>query len=125
MSKRARNNLEHVSLSLLEFGLYSECQGGENTTRIALRDTVTVKVGHLIMGFWLTIRDGVFAVGNTNAKKIRDPRIRSPVLLSVHLVSPSIDPDEPTSPLCSGPGTYLKIPQLHLQLPPSPHHHPL
>ncbi|GJR04071.1 hypothetical protein Tco_0527055 [Tanacetum coccineum] len=71
-----RNNPEHVgihfrlggeprSLSLLEFGwrigLYSESQGGENCIRIALRDVVTVKVEYLIIGFWPTIGDEVFA----------------------------------------------------------------
>nr|GEV76170.1 hypothetical protein [Tanacetum cinerariifolium] len=35
-----------------------------------------VKAECLIMGFWFTIEDGVFAVGNMVAKRIQDPMIR-------------------------------------------------
>nr|GEV04611.1 retrotransposon protein, putative, Ty3-gypsy subclass [Tanacetum cinerariifolium] len=37
---------------------------------------VTVKIEHLLMEFWPTIRDGEFVMGGMSVTKVRDPRVR-------------------------------------------------
>ncbi|GKB09918.1 hypothetical protein Tco_0843841 [Tanacetum coccineum] len=68
------------SLSLVELGwrisLYSKAEGGENSIVFVLQNVKTIKQGRLILEFWSTIVNGVFRVGKTVAKQIRDPRIR-------------------------------------------------
>ncbi|GJT50289.1 hypothetical protein Tco_0976446 [Tanacetum coccineum] len=68
---------EYLSLELgWRVGLYSERQSRDNVTLSGLRKGVTVKENHLLLGFWPTIRDDGFNVGNTKVAAIKDPRIK-------------------------------------------------
>ncbi|GJT23238.1 hypothetical protein Tco_0893175 [Tanacetum coccineum] len=42
---------------------------------------MTIKVSHLLMEFWPTIRDGELVVGGTSVKKVRDPWVREKDLI--------------------------------------------
>ncbi|GKE50494.1 hypothetical protein Tco_1481752, partial [Tanacetum coccineum] len=60
---------EQREISFLELGwrvgLYFERQSRESATLSELRKGVTVKANHLLLGFWPTIGDGGFNIGNT------------------------------------------------------------
>ncbi|GJU61718.1 hypothetical protein Tco_1243553 [Tanacetum coccineum] len=77
---RFRLRGEQKEISLLELGwrigLYSERQSRESATLSGLRKGVTVKANHLLLGFWPTIRDDGFNVGNTKVASIRYPRVK-------------------------------------------------
>ncbi|GJZ23468.1 hypothetical protein Tco_0560927 [Tanacetum coccineum] len=76
---RFRLGGEQKEISLLKLGwiigLYSEGQSRENATLSGLRKGVTVKANNLLLGFWPTIGDDGFNVGNTKVIAIRDPRV--------------------------------------------------
>ncbi|GKE14618.1 hypothetical protein Tco_1422195 [Tanacetum coccineum] len=76
---RFRLGGEQKEISLLKLGwrigLYSEGQSRENATLSGLRKGVTVKATNLLLGFWPTIRDDGFNMGNTKVTAIRDPRV--------------------------------------------------
>ncbi|GJZ49826.1 retrotransposon protein, putative, ty1-copia subclass, partial [Tanacetum coccineum] len=48
----------------------------ESVTLSGLRKGVTVKANYLLLGFWPTIRDDGFNVGNTKVAAIKDPRVK-------------------------------------------------
>ncbi|GKD44137.1 hypothetical protein Tco_1268782 [Tanacetum coccineum] len=77
---RFRLGGEQKEISLLELGwrigLYSDRQSRESATLSGLRKGVTVKANHLLLGFWPTIGDDGFNVGNTKVAAIRDPRVK-------------------------------------------------
>ncbi|GJX81455.1 hypothetical protein Tco_0330936 [Tanacetum coccineum] len=77
---RFRLRGEQKEISLLELGwrigLYSERQSRESATLSGLRKGVTVKANHLLLGFWPTIGDDGFNVGNTKVASIRYPRVK-------------------------------------------------
>ncbi|GJS13040.1 hypothetical protein Tco_0407512 [Tanacetum coccineum] len=77
---RFRLGGEKKEIYLLELGcrigLYSERQSRKSATLSGLRKGVTVKANHLLMGFWPTIGDDGFNVGNTKVAAIRDPRVK-------------------------------------------------
>ncbi|GKD51175.1 hypothetical protein Tco_1280151 [Tanacetum coccineum] len=77
---RFRLGGEQKEISLLELGcrigLYSERQSRKSATLSGLRKEVTVKANHLLLGFWPTIGDDGFNVGNTKVAAIRDPRVK-------------------------------------------------
>ncbi|GJS76691.1 hypothetical protein Tco_0726572 [Tanacetum coccineum] len=77
---RFRLGGEQKEISLLELGwrigLYSERQSRESATLSGLRKGVIVKANHLLLGFWPTIGDDGFNVGNTKVAAIRDPRVK-------------------------------------------------
>nr|GEW95751.1 ribonuclease H-like domain-containing protein [Tanacetum cinerariifolium] len=87
---RFKIGVEQKEISLLELGwrvgLYSERQSKENATLSRLRKGVTVKPNHLLLGFWPTIRDDGFNVGNTKVATIRDPRVK----LAHHCITTTI-----------------------------------
>ncbi|GJW28634.1 hypothetical protein Tco_0045509 [Tanacetum coccineum] len=66
---RFRLGGEQREISFLELGwrvgLYFERQSRESVTLSELRKGVTVKANHLLLGFWTTIGDGGFNIGNT------------------------------------------------------------
>ncbi|GJU52708.1 reverse transcriptase domain-containing protein [Tanacetum coccineum] len=67
-------------ISLLKFGwrvgLYSKRESKEVATLSGLRGALTVNSNRLNHLLWPSIGDGMYNVGNTKAKSIRDPRIR-------------------------------------------------
>ncbi|GJS20709.1 hypothetical protein Tco_0449341 [Tanacetum coccineum] len=77
---RFRLRGEQREISLLELGwrvnLFSKRQSRESTTLSGLRKGVTVKVNHLLLGFWPTIGDGGFNMGNTKVTAIKDPKVK-------------------------------------------------
>ncbi|GJV97489.1 hypothetical protein Tco_1549066 [Tanacetum coccineum] len=77
---RFRLGGEKKEISLLELGwrigLYSERQSRESATLSGLKKTVIVKANHFLLGFWPTIGDDGFNVGNTKVAAIRDPRVK-------------------------------------------------
>ncbi|GKA94161.1 hypothetical protein Tco_0816147 [Tanacetum coccineum] len=77
---RFRLRGEKKEISFLELGwrigLYSQRQSRESATLSGLRKGVTVKANHFLLGFWTTIRDDRFNVGNTKVAAIRDPRVK-------------------------------------------------
>ncbi|GKC59058.1 hypothetical protein Tco_1086656, partial [Tanacetum coccineum] len=77
---RFRLGGEKKEISLLELGwiigLYSDRQSRESAALTRLRKGVTVKANHLLWGFWPTIEDDGFNVGNTKVVAIRDPRVK-------------------------------------------------
>nr|GEX55290.1 hypothetical protein [Tanacetum cinerariifolium] len=62
--------------SACRVGLYTERRSKDNATLNGLSRAETVKAHHLLMEFWLTIRDGGFNVGNTRVTSIRDHRVK-------------------------------------------------
>nr|GEY06947.1 hypothetical protein [Tanacetum cinerariifolium] len=56
--------------------LYTERRSKDNATLNGLSRAETVKAHHLLMEFWLTIRDGGFNVGNIRVTSIKDPRVK-------------------------------------------------
>nr|GEX59778.1 retrotransposon Orf1 [Tanacetum cinerariifolium] len=79
LSVRFRLGGEQKEISLLELGwrtgFYYERQSRESATLSGLRKRLTVKLNHLLLGFWPTIGDDGFNVGNTKVAAIRDPRV--------------------------------------------------
>nr|GEU45427.1 hypothetical protein [Tanacetum cinerariifolium] len=79
LSVRFRLGGEQKEISILELGwrtgLYYERQSRESATLSGLRKRLTVKVNHLLLGFWPTTGDDGFNVGNTKVAAIRDPRV--------------------------------------------------
>ncbi|GKD62385.1 hypothetical protein Tco_1299894, partial [Tanacetum coccineum] len=77
---RFRLEGKQKEISLLELGwrigLYSERQSRESAPLSGLRMRVIVKANHLLLGFWPTIGDDGFNVGNTKVASIRDPRVK-------------------------------------------------
>nr|GEU92503.1 hypothetical protein [Tanacetum cinerariifolium] len=77
---RSRLGGEQREISILELkwriDLYSKRQSRENATLSGFKKGVTVKANHLLLGFWPTIRDDGFNVGNTKVAAIRDPRVK-------------------------------------------------
>ncbi|GJY89844.1 hypothetical protein Tco_0505040 [Tanacetum coccineum] len=77
---RFRLGGEQKEISLLELGwrigLYSKRKSRESATLSGLRKGVTVKANHLLLGFWPTIGDDGFNVGNMKVVAIRDIRVK-------------------------------------------------
>ncbi|GJW42818.1 hypothetical protein Tco_0071617 [Tanacetum coccineum] len=87
---RFRLGGEKKEIYLLELGwrigLYSKRQSKKSATLNGLRKGVTMKANHLLLGFWPTIRDDGFNVGNTKVAAIRDPRVK----LAHHFIATTI-----------------------------------
>nr|GFA12802.1 hypothetical protein [Tanacetum cinerariifolium]GFA12811.1 hypothetical protein [Tanacetum cinerariifolium] len=68
--------LVHEFFALFEFDASFCRQSRDIATLSGLRKGAIVKANHFLLGFWPTIGDEGFNVGNTKVVAIRDPRVK-------------------------------------------------